>query len=100
MTERGITVKRLTICLAALLCMCSAAFGAELSGVKMFPLDQLKPGMKGTAYTVIRGTQVQTFDVEILELVPKGGFDGGPMILGRFSGPVVDFSNGIAGGYS
>lgn len=73
---------------------------ADLEGVEVFPLSELKPGLKGTGLTVIRGTQIQSFDVEILELVPKGGFDGREMVLARFSGPVVDQSNGIAGGYS
>ena len=68
--------------------------------VPIFPLEQLTAGMKGTGYTVIRGTTIESFDVEVLELVPKGGFDGGPLILARFTGKAVDFSNGIAGGYS
>lgn len=71
-----------------------------LTGVEIFPLGELTLGMKGTARTVIRGTKVETFDVEVLEVIPDGGFDGGPMILARFTGPVVDFSDGIAGGYS
>jgi len=88
----------------------TAAYAAEdgdattaqptLTGVEMFPLSDLREGMKGTGYTVIRGTKIEAFNVEVLELVPDGGFDGGPMILARFTGPVVDFSNGIAGGYS
>lgn len=73
---------------------------SELQGVEVFPLGDLKPGLKGTGLTVIRGTKIQSFDVEILELVPKGGFDGKEMVLARFSGPVVEQSNGIAGGYS
>lgn len=77
----------------------SMALSAELN-IEMFPLDDLKPGMKGIGKTVIRGTEIQEFGVEILELIPEGGFDGGPMILARFSGEVIDFSNGIAGGYS
>src|SRR5687768_17206520 len=80
--------------------MTGAAFAAQLEGVEKFPLDQLKPGLKGVGYTVIRGTQIQTFAVEILELIPKGGFDGGPMILAKFTGEVVDHSKGIAAGYS
>jgi hypothetical protein len=76
------------------------AHAAQLEGVDTYPLSGLKPGIKATGYTVIRGTQIQTFDVEILELIPKGGFDGGPMILAKFTGPVVDHSKGIAGGYS
>jgi hypothetical protein len=75
------------------------ALAAELN-VEMFPLGDLKPGMQGIGKTVIRGTEIEEFDVEIIDLVPKGGFDGGPMVMARFTGEVVDFSNGIAGGYS
>lgn len=74
--------------------------GPTLIGVEMFLLTELEPGIRGTGYTVIRGTEIETFNVEVLELIPDGGFDGGPMILARFTGEVVDFSNGIAGGYS
>lgn len=79
--------------------MTASAAAADLN-IDMFPLENLKPGLKGTGKTVIRGTKIEEFDVEIIDLVPKGGFDGGPMILAKFSGPVIDFSNGIAGGYS
>src|SRR5512147_1503170 len=58
--------------------------------VPMFPLDSLQAGMKGTGYTVVRGTEIQPFNVEILELIPKGGYDGGPLILARFSGEPVE----------
>lgn len=68
--------------------------------IPTMPLSALKAGMVGTGHTVIRGTKIETFNVEVLDLIPDGGFDGGPMVLARFTGPVIDFSNGIAGGYS
>ncbi len=97
-TWRGEVLRILGILFAAML-ISSMAFAAELN-VEMFPLDDLKPGLKGIGKTVIRGTEIQEFAVEVLELIPEGGFDGGPMILARFTGDVIDFSNGIAGGYS
>lgn len=96
-------MKKLVICftvIASILLCAVAASAADLQGVEIYPLSSLKAGTHGTGYTVIRGTQIETFDVEILELIPKGGFDGGPMILAKFSGPVVEHSKGIAGGYS
>ena len=78
----------------------TASAAPALQGVEMYPLEDLKAGMKAKAYTVIRGTKIEEFNVEVLELIPDGGFDGGPMILARFTGDVVDFSDGIAGGYS
>src|SRR5688500_10577152 len=86
--------------IVAMLLLSAVAYAGGLQGVDIYPLDKLKAGTKGTGYTVIRGTTIETFDVEILELIPKGGFDGGPMILAKFTGEVVDHSKGIAGGYS
>jgi hypothetical protein len=68
--------------------------------VPIFPLSSLKPGLIGTAHTVVRGTKIETFKVEVLDLIPDGGPDGGPAVLARFSGPIVEASNGIAAGYS
>ncbi len=93
-------MKYIAMALAVWLALTVCSLAAELKGVEAFPLDQLKPGLKGVGHTVIRGTKVETFDVEILELVPDGGFDGGPMVLAKFSGPVVEQSKGIAAGYS
>ncbi len=96
-------MKKLVITFALIVCIvlsAVAAFAADLQGVEIYPLANLKAGTKGIGYTVIRGTQIETFDVEILELIPKGGFDGGAMILAKFTGPVVEHSKGIAGGYS
>ena len=40
--------------------------------VPMFPLEELRAGMKGLGYTVIRGIEVETFNVEVLELIADG----------------------------
>ena len=66
-------VKKLVISLiviASILLCAIVAQAAELQGVEIYPLNSLKAGTKGTGYTVIRGTQIETFDVEILELIP------------------------------
>jgi hypothetical protein len=77
-----------------------AAPAASPLKVPMFALEDLKPGLKGVGYTVIRGTKIEQFTVEVLELIPDGGFDGGPLILARFTGGPVEFSNGVGQGYS
>ncbi len=68
--------------------------------VPMFPLEDLKPGLKGIGYTVVRGTKIEQFNAEVLELIPDGGFDGGPLVLMKFTGGPVEFSGGIGQGYS
>lgn len=92
-------MKALRLALAAAVLVIAVSVAAYAS-VEFFPLSQVKAGMKGIGKTVIRGTAVETFNVEILDIIPDGGFDGSAIILAKFSGPVIDSSNGIAEGYS
>ena len=67
------------------------------SGIALFALEDLKPGMKGVARTVFSGTEPQDFGLEIL-----GVLDGytGPRqstIIARLSGPNVDRTGVFAG---
>src|ERR1043165_8741647 len=41
---------------------------------ELFPLEDLRPGMKGTARTVFAGSETQEFGVEVLGVLP--GFPG------------------------
>jgi hypothetical protein len=61
------------------------------------PLSQVKPGMKCTGYTVIRGTEIASFDVEIVDVFEPRPY--APAILVRVSGPAVA-DGGVAAGFS
>jgi hypothetical protein len=61
------------------------------------PLSEVKPGMKCTGYTVIRGTEITTFDVEIVDVFEQRPY--APSILVRVSGPAVA-DGGVAAGFS
>lgn len=61
------------------------------------PLGDVRPGMRCEARTVIRGTEITTFDAEVLDVV--GDAIGGARILARVSGPAVEES-GIGQGFS
>ncbi len=56
------------------------------SGVKVFPLSEIKEGMRGTARSVFRGTEPEEFTVEILGIVPNYIGPRQDMIVGRLSG--------------
>ncbi len=92
-------MKALRLALPATILMLALSLSAYAS-VEFFPLSHVKAGMKCIGKTVIRGTTIETFNVEILDIIPDGGFDGSAIILAKFSGPVIDSSNGIAEGYS
>ncbi|HLM61489.1 MAG TPA: SpoIVB peptidase S55 domain-containing protein, partial [Pyrinomonadaceae bacterium] len=67
------------------------------SNVKFFPLSELKPGMKGTARTVFRGTQPEEYTVEIIGVVPGAVGPKQDMIVGRISGGSADRTSVFAG---
>ncbi|MHB8693679.1 MAG: hypothetical protein ACYDHH_20775 [Solirubrobacteraceae bacterium] len=66
-------------------------------GGPIMPLSQVQPGMSCTADTVIQGTAISTFDVQVIAVVQQNG--EGPRILVSVSGPAVA-QTGIAEGFS
>jgi hypothetical protein len=52
----------------------------------IFPLSELKEGMRGTARSVFRGSEPEEFKVEILGIVPNYIGPKQDMIIGRLSG--------------
>jgi hypothetical protein len=84
-----------------LIALCSAN-GQRLvkpgaSDPRLFPLEDLRPGMKGIAWTVFSGSEPQQFGVEILGVLP--GFPGPHQsgIIARLSGNNVDRTSVFAG---
>src|SRR6185295_8286056 len=83
--------------------VCASALGQKPTAtvtpaeVRLFPLEDLRPGMKGTAQTVFSGTEPQEFSVEILGVLP--GFPGPRQsaILARLSGANVEKTGVFAG---
>src|SRR5438128_1541705 len=67
------------------------------SSAALFPLEDLRPGMKGLARTVFAGSEPQEFGVEILGVLP--GFTGPRQstIIARLSGANVDKTSVFAG---
>ena len=67
------------------------------SKVALFNLEDLRPGMKGTARTVFSGTETEEFGVEILGVLP--GFPGPRQsaIIARLTGANVEKTGVFAG---
>ncbi|MGI8469078.1 MAG: hypothetical protein ACR2N3_11575 [Pyrinomonadaceae bacterium] len=63
----------------------------------IFPLSELREGMKGTARTVFRGTEPEEFNVEILGVVPGAVGPKQDMIVGKISGGQADRTFVFAG---
>jgi hypothetical protein len=64
---------------------------------RLFPLEDIRPGMKGTARTVFAGTEPEEFGVEILGVLP--GFPGPRQtaIIARLTGANAERTGVFAG---
>jgi hypothetical protein len=87
---------RLFFCVALWLALLvTPAFG---QGDPIMPLDQVQRGMVCEGRSVFRGTAVETFDVEVLDVIAENA--GAPAgILFRAYGPAVD-GTGLGFGFS
>lgn len=96
-------MKRFTLLFAALVVFALASLAvaqnpvAAPNGPALFPLEDLRPGMKGVARTVFSGSDTQEFGVEILGVLP--GFPGPRQsaIIAKLSGPNIDRTGVFAG---
>src|SRR5215213_7507372 len=94
---------RFVVVIAILIATLSSLATAQKTAVtapkapELFPLEDLRPGMKGTARTVFTGAETQEFNVEILGVLP--GFPGPRQsaIIAKLSGSNVEKTGVFAG---
>ncbi len=67
------------------------------SNAQFFPVSDLKEGLKGTAWTVFRGSEPEEFQVEILGIVPGAIGPKQDMIIGKLSGGSAERTSVFAG---
>jgi hypothetical protein len=68
-----------------------------LTKAKIMPVDEIHPGMRGTAYTVFEGTKPEPMDVEILGVMKNMTGPKSDIILARLHGTKVEFTGVVAG---
>ncbi len=98
--KRFSKVLNIAIGIAVLTSLASAqkpVVDANAKDSRLFALEDLRPGMKGTSRTVFSGTEPQEFGVEILGVLP--GFPGPRQsaIIARLSGANVEKTGVFAG---
>ena len=86
--------------LAALTALALLAAGAPARAAEpIMPLSQVKKGMKCTSLSVVQGTEITSFEAEVLDVVAGDAAQRQPLILVRVSGDAVD-DTGVAEGFS
>jgi hypothetical protein len=81
--------------IVALLALAVPARAAE----PIMPLSEVRGGMACTGLSVVRGTEIASFDVAVLDVIADDAVYGGARLLVRVSGPVVD-ATGVGPGFS
>ncbi len=71
--------------------------GPPPSSVGVFPLAEVKRGMKGTAWTVFEGTVPEPMEVEILGVLRGARGPGRDLILARLHGTKPEYTGVVAG---
>jgi SpoIVB peptidase S55 len=70
---------------------------ANAQDPRLFPLEDLRPGMKGVARTVFSGSETQEFGVEILGVLPGFPNPRQSAIIGKLTGSNVEKTGVFAG---
>jgi hypothetical protein len=81
--------------LVSLVASSVSLFAAEKP--EILPLDQVKPGMKGFAYTIFAGDQIEKFDLEVIGVMPNLLGPKQSIILVELKGPKVEHTGVVAG---
>jgi len=82
------------LCLAA--CLIATA-RAQPVGAPLLSLSELKPGLKGSVWTVFKGTQSEPFSVEVTGVLQNALGPGKSLILCELTDPRVQNMGAVAG---
>src|SRR5438270_1705196 len=72
-------------------------FGLAAQSNEVLPLDQVRPGMQGYAYTIFAGDQVEKFDLEVIGVMPNFLGPQQSIILVQLKGTKVERTGVVAG---
>ena len=77
----------------------AALVGVFALGADVIPLSEVQPGMTGYGLTVVAGTEISRFEVEVVAVLDEPGEEN-DFIVVRVSGPAIARSGGVAQGMS
>jgi hypothetical protein len=85
----------LRFCFSFLILLVSPLLAQESN--QTIPVDQVRAGMQGYAYTIFAGDQVEKFDLEVLGVMPNFLGPKQSIILVELKGPKVEHTGVVAG---
>lgn len=88
--------RKICILVGVFLCLFSSLV---MGATEVYPLEQVYPGLKGIGKTVVQGTEIEEFDVEVITVIRQPA-PVPAMVMVHVSGDAIDRSGGIASGMS
>ena len=85
------------ILVALSLALSLSSFARCQSDIQLFPIADIKPGLKGVGRTIFEGDQIEEFQVEILGILKNALAPKHDLILARLSGGPLEKTGVIAG---
>jgi hypothetical protein len=77
--------------------MATPALRAAGNQAPILPLDQVKPGLRGVAYTIFAGDKIEPFDVEVVGILPNLMGPKQSIILVQLHGEKAEHTGVVAG---
>lgn len=81
----------------AITCCLALTPNASAQSNEILPLDQVRQGMQGYAYTIFAGDQIEKFDLEVIGVMPNFLGPRQSIILVQLKGPKVEHTGVVAG---
>jgi hypothetical protein len=78
---------------------CAVAAPAARAADPILPLAEVRAGMQCTGLSVVHGTDIASFGVEVIDVIAEDPAFGGARLLVRVHGPAVD-ATGVGPGFS
>src|ERR1700723_4295665 len=91
-----LSIRRNFICLLALFFVIALGLSADETATT-FPLDQVRPGLKGVAYTIFTGDEVERVDLVVLGVLHDALGPKQDVILVQLLGEKAEHSGVVAG---
>jgi len=93
------TFRHLLLALVALMLgsIAAPALRAATDQPPILPLEQVKPGMRGVAYTIFAGDKIEPFDVEVIGILPNLMGPKQSIILVQLHGEKAEHTGVVAG---
>lgn len=67
------------------------------SPIEIFPLEQVKPGMRAKVKTIFAGKEIEEFELEVIGVLPNFVGPGQTLILVRLLGEKLNYTGVVAG---